>query len=45
MAADLDALGVDEVVLGLCGDLGLDETLDGYARIAEAVELEVCRIT
>lgn len=31
-------VGADEVVLRLAGDLSLDQTLDGYARIAEAAE-------
>lgn len=42
VAGDVDAthrMGADEVVLHLAGDLGLDEALDGYARIAEATEL------
>jgi alkanesulfonate monooxygenase SsuD/methylene tetrahydromethanopterin reductase-like flavin-dependent oxidoreductase (luciferase family) len=33
------AVGADEIVLRLNGDLSLDEALDGYARIAEAAEL------
>jgi alkanesulfonate monooxygenase SsuD/methylene tetrahydromethanopterin reductase-like flavin-dependent oxidoreductase (luciferase family) len=42
VAADVDAawrIGAHEVVLGLRGDLTLDQALDGYARIAEAAEL------
>ena len=41
IAADLDVArraGADEVVLGVTGDPGLDETLDVFARVAEAVE-------
>lgn len=36
--------GAHEVVLRLRGDLGLDEALDGYARIAEAAELRAVQI-
>lgn len=47
VAADVAAAlrdGADEVVIGLCGDLSLDDTLDGYARIAEkAADLRVDR--
>ncbi|MFP5319855.1 MAG: LLM class flavin-dependent oxidoreductase [Acidimicrobiia bacterium] len=42
VAADLEVtglLGAEEVVLGFPGDPCLDEALDGYARIAEAVTL------
>ena len=42
VADDVEAtrrLGASEVVLGFAGDPGLDEALDGYARIAEAVSL------
>ena len=38
-------IGADEVVLRLTGDLGLDQALDGYARIAEAAELRALQIT
>ncbi len=31
--------GADEVILGLMGPVGLDEMLDGYARIADGVGL------
>lgn len=47
VADDVDTtrrIGADEVVLRLTGDLGLDEALDGYARIAEAAELRAARI-
>ena len=37
-------LGAHEVVLRLTGDVGLDEALDGYARIAEAAELRAVHI-
>ena len=37
-------LGADEVVLRLTGELGLDEALDGYARIAEAAELRAVQM-
>ena len=37
-------LGAHEVVLRLTGDLGLDEALDGYARIAEAAELRAVQM-
>jgi alkanesulfonate monooxygenase SsuD/methylene tetrahydromethanopterin reductase-like flavin-dependent oxidoreductase (luciferase family) len=36
--------GADEVVLRLTGDVGLDQALDGYARIAEAAELRAVQI-
>lgn len=42
VAEDLEAtrlLGTDEVVLSFPGDPCLDQALDGYARIAEAVSL------
>ncbi len=42
VADDIEAtrsVGADEVVLGFPGDPCLDEALDGYARIAEAVSL------
>jgi len=32
--------GADEVILGLVGGYGLDELLDGYARIADGVGLD-----
>jgi hypothetical protein len=41
VAADLVATrlaGAHEVVLALHGDPSLDEALDGYARVAEALE-------
>jgi hypothetical protein len=41
IAADLDIAhraGADEVILGLSGDGGLDDTLDVYARVAERLE-------
>jgi alkanesulfonate monooxygenase SsuD/methylene tetrahydromethanopterin reductase-like flavin-dependent oxidoreductase (luciferase family) len=47
VAADVDAvrrIGADEVVLRLDGDVGLDDVLDGYARIAEAAELRALQI-
>ncbi|MDQ4069942.1 MAG: LLM class flavin-dependent oxidoreductase [Actinomycetota bacterium] len=37
-------MGADEVVFRLTGDLGLDEALDGYARIAEAAELRAVQM-
>ena len=42
VADDIDTtrqLGAHEVILAVGGDLGLDEALDAYARIAEAVDL------
>ena len=47
VADDVDRtrrMGADEVVLRLTGDLGLDEALDGYARIAEAAELRAVQL-
>ena len=47
VADDVDRtrrMGADEVVLWLTGELGLDEALDGYARIAEAAELRAVQI-
>jgi alkanesulfonate monooxygenase SsuD/methylene tetrahydromethanopterin reductase-like flavin-dependent oxidoreductase (luciferase family) len=44
VVADLDATrraGAHEVILGLHGDLTLDQILAGYARIAEAVDMPV----
>lgn len=38
---DTRRAGADEVILGLQGDHGLDETLDVYARIAEAFDVTV----
>ena len=35
--ADLRAIGADEVILRAAADVGLDESLDLYARVAEAV--------
>ena len=46
VADDVDAtrrIGAAEVVLRLTGGLGLDEALDGYARLAEAAELRALR--
>lgn len=46
VAGDVDAThraGAEEVVLHLAGDLSLDEALDGYARIAEAAELQAAQ--
>jgi alkanesulfonate monooxygenase SsuD/methylene tetrahydromethanopterin reductase-like flavin-dependent oxidoreductase (luciferase family) len=34
---DIRAIGADEVILRAGGDVGLDESLDLYARVAEAV--------
>ena len=47
VADDVDRtrrIGAHEVVLRLTGDLGLDECLDGYARIAEAAELRAVQM-
>ena len=47
VADDVDATrraGADEVVLRLTGDIGLDEALDGYARIAETAELRAVQM-
>lgn len=47
VADDVDStrrIGADEVVLRLTGDLGLDEALDGYARIVEAAELRAVQM-
>jgi alkanesulfonate monooxygenase SsuD/methylene tetrahydromethanopterin reductase-like flavin-dependent oxidoreductase (luciferase family) len=47
VADDVDKtrrMGAAEVVLRLTGDMGLDEALDGYARIAEAAELRALQI-
>jgi alkanesulfonate monooxygenase SsuD/methylene tetrahydromethanopterin reductase-like flavin-dependent oxidoreductase (luciferase family) len=47
VADDVDSarrIGASEVVLRLTGDLGLDEALDGYARIAEAAELRAVQM-
>jgi alkanesulfonate monooxygenase SsuD/methylene tetrahydromethanopterin reductase-like flavin-dependent oxidoreductase (luciferase family) len=46
VASDLDETrlaGADEVILCLDGDPGLDETLDAYARVAEALEVRTAR--
>jgi probable F420-dependent oxidoreductase len=37
--ADTRRAGAHEVILGVCGDHGLDQALDTYARIAETVDV------